>query len=493
MAQMNSNKTGMLLPEVIDLILSFVSPRTLYTCLYINRAWNTVAYPRFFAWAKLYLEWGAEGGCRFQALLASKTAQAALERNFGVATDLVLMSHSQFLILKDMTTIVNLTSFRYGLSVEHSTDQSVWVLKTLEKNKRLCSVSFGSNPFRHRWNHHNPLDNTLATEKEVEGPQHHGDSIQGFVTTLQSLQYLTRLDFFGVIDIAGLKVLLDAVPTLESLKTLNVEVDQDTSLENVTTTAVLVPSRVLQIETLSVLISSHIGIDSSNHFRLLVFPLLCNHEYPKLKCLGVSSLTVQDVAGLETLLLSSRCPAIENLTFFGILDEIECTILAQSCPNLTSIDARRSSEWDLSDFVPGIIRDPTNLCVRLQELVLSLTWHGETSKMLQKLFCSLPNLRKFKMENPDDKYAAGLFGHDDDEPVSMSEEEPTTTLYSDPLEDRWILEHKEEGDLVRKTMISQVYAQLVGYDLREWIENPGALSQISRNVGRFVGEDLPDK
>ncbi|KAG0039159.1 hypothetical protein BGZ82_009419 [Podila clonocystis] len=169
------------------------------------------------------------------------------------------------------------------------------------------------------------------------------------------------------------------------------------------------PTPLLYLETLSiVMMAKNMYEDSAMLYRPLVFPIL--RRCPNLKCLSVSALEREDMAELSTI-FQNICPLIERLKFNSSNrdpDERACTDLILSCPRMKRIKSWFSSAWDMTEFVPRIIHHRDS-CLRIEELYLNTTHGSRTSEWMQRLFCSMPNLRVYKQNiDPDADSAAHL-------------------------------------------------------------------------------------
>ncbi|KAF9382007.1 hypothetical protein CPB97_007387 [Podila verticillata] len=165
----------------------------------------------------------------------------------------------------------------------------------------------------------------------------------------------------------------------------------------------------LDLETLSIVTMTKYPHDGETLlYRPLVFPIL--RRCPKLKCLSVSALEKEHIAELSAI-FRMICPSIERLKFNSHSsdpDERACTDLILSCPKLKRIKNWLGSAWDMTEFVPRIIRHQ-EFCLRIEELNLNTTQSSKTSEWMQRLFCSLPNLRVYKQSiDPDADGAAHL-------------------------------------------------------------------------------------
>ncbi|KAG0092711.1 hypothetical protein BGZ92_008827 [Podila epicladia] len=385
-------------PELIENIISYLGHNDQLACLQVNSTWKRLATPHVVRWSTQYLKNGSYSP-HFKRLQECKKAQETLQRNLGYVQDLTIYQPSVVHIFAGSDMLVNLTKLYYGAH-QHDPECTIHILKIIRKNPRLRTVAFYSSPFY--------------------GPD--GVSVERLAAALQPLTQLTSLEFksFSQFNVADMKLFLDALPK-GALKSLRMKVSiQDANLyrnmkalplstgdSNNPVESAATP--LLDLETLSiVMMSEHGQGDTTMLYRPLVFPIL--RRCPNLKCLSVSALEIVDIAELSTI-FQKTCPLIERLKFNSDncnLDERACTDLILNCPRLRRIKSWFSSAWDMTEFVPRIIRQQYS-CLRIEELHLNTTHGARTSEWMQRLFCSMPNLRVYKQSiDPDADRAAHL-------------------------------------------------------------------------------------
>ncbi|KAG0020328.1 hypothetical protein BGZ81_009382 [Podila clonocystis] len=388
------------IPELIENIISYLGHTELLACLRVNSTWKKLATPHVVRWSTQHLKDGIYSEY-FIRLQQCKESQESLQRNLGHVQDLCIQQPTALQLYSDSDMLVNLSKLHYRLHL-HNRECTTQILKIVRNNPGLRSVAFFGSPFY--------------------GPD--SVSVERLVAALQPLKQLTNLQFmpwanFNVVD---MKLLLDVLQK-EPLRSLRMKVSiQDDNLyghvkalsssrgdssnhphEKST------PTPLLSLKTLSVVMTAkNFHDDATMLYRPLVFPIL--RRCPNLRCLSVSALEREDIAELSTI-FQNTCPLIERLKFSSSNrdpDERACTDLILSCPCVKRIKSWFSSAWDMTEFVPRIIRHRDS-CLRIEELHLNTTHGSRTSEWIQRLFCSMPNLRVYKQSiDPDAGSAAHL-------------------------------------------------------------------------------------
>lgn len=381
-------------PELTEIIISFLGLKDQLVCLQVNSTWNKLATPRVVQGLIHYLSIPQY----FKRIRECKAAQVSLRRNLGHAQDLNIYDKAVVDLISGSDTLVNLLSLHWGI-LQHDPECTANILKIIRKNPKLRSVIFHGNPF-HGLN---------------------GVPVEQLASALQPLAHLASLKFmaWSNFNIADMKALLDSLP-MKSLKSLRMKVCiQDDNLDgrmkalsskglsdNILEESGSTP---LDLETLSIVATTKYPHDGeATLYRSLVFSIL--RRCPNLKCLSVSALEREHIAELSVI-FQTICPSIERLKFNSHSDDPDeraCTDLILSCPKLKRIKNRFGSAWDMTEFVPRIIRYQ-DFCLRIKELNLNTTQSLKTSEWMQQLFCSLPNLRIYKQSiDPDADGAAHL-------------------------------------------------------------------------------------
>ncbi|KAG0343855.1 hypothetical protein BG005_002158 [Podila minutissima] len=386
-------------PELIENIISYLGHNDQLACLQVNSTWKRLATPHVVRWSIQYLKDGTYSP-HFKRLQECKEAQETLQRNLGYVQDLNIYQPSAVPFFGGSDMLVNLAKLYYGPH-QHDPECTIQILEIIRKNPRLRTVAFYGSPFY--------------------GPD--GVSVERLAAALQPLTQLTNLEFkpWSDFNVADMKLLLDAFPkgALKSLR-MKVNIRDDNLYRNVKALSSSTgdsndpyvesaTTPLMDLETLSiVMMSEHGQGDTTMLYRPLVFPIL--RRCPNLKCLSVSALETGDIAELSTI-FQKTCPLIERLKFHSHhrnLDERACADLILNCPRVRRIKSWFSSAWDMTEFVPRIIRHQDS-CLRIEELYLNTTHGTRTSEWMQRLFCSMPNLRVYKQSiDPDADRAAHL-------------------------------------------------------------------------------------
>ncbi|KAG0337382.1 hypothetical protein BG000_005479 [Podila horticola] len=387
------------IPELIERIISYLGHNNQVTCLQVNSTWSKLATPHVVRWSTQFLRAGIYSP-HFVRLQQCKEAQESLRRNLGYVQELNIYQPSALPLFSDSDMLVNLTKLNYGVH-EHNSERTTQMLEIVRQNPGLKSVTFFGSPFH--------------------GPD--GVPVERLAAVLQSLTHLTNLQFnWSDLNVVEMKFLLDAMP-MESLRSLRMKINiQDDNLyghvkalssSNGDSTKhpreESAPMPLLDLETLSIVMTAKRPHDDVTMlYRPLVFPIL--RLCPNLKCLSVSALEKEDIAELSTI-FQKTCPLIERLKFNSENrdpDERACTDLILSCARVKRIKSWFSSAWDMTEFVPRIIRHQDS-CLRIEELYLNTTHSARTSEWMQRLFCSMPNLRVYRQSiDPDADQAAHL-------------------------------------------------------------------------------------
>lgn len=387
---MNTMEDCVQLPELIDIIISFLDHNDQITCLRVNSVWYKQVTRQIFRWSIKCLQ--EDNSPQLSRLQACKDAQEVLKRNLALARDVKSCNPAFFELLHSSNALVNLVTldFRAGYSVRRFIEK---LLDITQRNLGLRSLILQNN-FYFR----GPLDSPV------------GD----YVPILKSLANLTHLEFefLTFFPLTDIKLLLDSLPK-KSLKSLRmmVEIDDEHSPRvNERMYSESLSNRQDEVRTAWNLESLNIVIPEKSWpkeepivYRALIFPIL--RGCPRLNSLSVTALGKNGASELSTILQES-CPYIEALRFYSKRtvpfdslspdpDEQACTNLVLSCPRLQKIDGLFSYPWTLTEFAPRVLDHP-DLCQRLEELQLHTAKHPQSSEWMQRLLCSLPKLRVFK-------------------------------------------------------------------------------------------------
>ncbi|KAG0346608.1 hypothetical protein BG004_001280 [Podila humilis] len=430
------------IPEIVNLIISFLDHNNQLKCRLINSDFDSLSSPHAFHPSKFYLEYGCFDSFEFKSIWSAE--KSSFRPGLPFIKDKLRHELAAYELQKRYSfQLNNLVKFSY-LQTPHSPELTNRLLVILRANPTLQEITFRGNPFH--------------------GSRRH--SVKDLIAVLQLTKGLRQLTFEhpSTFFIADFKLLLDALSglPLESLK-MSVCI-QDTNPERELHTLPDFSTETEPNGTLESLDVTFMGREwhhlATIFYRPLLFPLV--RRCRSLKNLAISALTKQDSSELTTIFRES-CPLIESLRFFASNQdpsEDECSHMILGCRNLKKISGESSPAWNMTVFVPRIVLSQDH-CLGLQELYLNTIGHKDSSECLQRLLCSLPNLRVFRQD------------------AGKNAERAAKLNIRDLVKSHWVCHQLEElsialtsvtwipGDAVetitqRRQKVRQVYQQLGG-------------------------------